>query len=130
MKISREARQTGKKLFKFCLVNGTLDETRVRETVEALCTQKPRNYLAILSHLEKLVEYEVAQRTVTVTSAIALADQGAAAFAAVEQRFGPALQKQYTINPSLIGGLRIQRGSDVWDDSIRGRLDTLQRNIQ
>lgn len=130
MKINREARQTAKKLFKLSVVNGQLDESRVRETVDALCTQKPRNYLAIATRLLKLVEIEVEQNTVTVTSAVALPDQGAAAFSALERKFGPALQKNYTINPSLIGGLRVQRGSDVWDDSIRGRLNTLRQNLQ
>ncbi|PAW78639.1 MAG: hypothetical protein B9S32_06880 [Verrucomicrobia bacterium Tous-C9LFEB] len=130
MKINREARQTAKKLFKFSVVNGQLDESRVRETVDALCTQKPRNYLAIATRLLKLVEIEVEQNTVSVTSAVALPDQGASAFAALERKFGPALQKNYTINPSLIGGLRVQRGSDVWDDSIRGRLNTLRQNLQ
>lgn len=130
MKINREARQTAKKLFKLSVVNGQLDESRVRETVDALCTQKPRNYLAIATRLLKLVEIEVEQNTMTVTSAVALPDQGAAAFAALERKFGPALQKNYAISPALIGGLRVQRGSDVWDDSIRGRLDTLHQNLQ
>ncbi len=130
MKINREARQTAKKLFKLSVVNGQLDESRVRETVDALCTQKPRNYLAIATRLLKLVEIEVEQNSVSVTSAVALPDQGAAAFAALERKFGPALQKNYTINPALIGGLRVQRGSDVWDDSIRGRLNTLRQNLQ
>lgn len=129
MKINREARQTAKKLFKLSIVEGRLNEVRIRETVDALCTQKPRNYLAIATRLLKLVEIEVEQNTVTVTSAVDLPDRGAAAFAALERKFGPALQKNYTVNPSLIGGLRVQRGSDVWDDSIRGRLDTLRKNI-
>lgn len=129
MKINREARQTAKKLFKLSLVEGRLNEARVRETVDALCAQKPRNYLAIATRLLKLVEIEVEQNTVTVTSAVDLPDRGASAFAALEQKFGPALQKNYTVNLALIGGLRVQRGSDVWDDSIRGRLDTLRKNI-
>lgn len=130
MKINREARQTAKKLFKLSLVNGRLDEARVRETVDALCTQKPRNHLAIVTRLLKLVEIEVAENTVSVSSAVELPDRGASAFSALETKFGPALQKNYTVNPALIGGLRVQRGSDVWDDSVRGRLDTLQKSIQ
>lgn len=130
MKINREARQTAKKLFKFALVNGHLDESRVRETVDALCTQKPRNYLAIVTRLLKLIEIEVQQNTVTVASAVPLPDQGASAFAALESHYGPALQKNYAVDPTLIGGLRVQRGSDVWDDSIRGRLDQLQKSLQ
>jgi len=130
MKINREARQTAKKLFKLSVVNGRLDESRVHETFDALCTQKPRNYLAIATRLLKLVEIEVEQNTVTVTSAVALPDQGASAFTALERKFGPALQQNYAISPALIGGLRVQRGSDVWDDSIRGRLDTLRQSLQ
>lgn len=130
MKINREARQTAKKLFKLSCINGQLDEARVRQTVAAFIAEKPRNYIAILSRLEKLVELEFEKRTVTVLSATDLPDRGASVFTAIEQNFGPALEKNYAVQPSLVAGLRIQRGSDVWDGSIRAKLDTIQKSIR
>jgi F0F1-type ATP synthase delta subunit len=36
----------------------------------------------------------------------------------------------FAVDPALIGGLRIQVGSDVYDGSIRARLATLDARLQ
>ena len=38
---------------------------------------------------------------------------------------GPNLTISYTVNPELIGGLRIRVGNDVLDGSVQGRLARL-----
>jgi F-type H+-transporting ATPase subunit delta len=129
MKINREARQSAKKLFKLAFVGGQFQEERARVIVQEIAAQKPRNYLSILTRLQKLIELEYVQNSVSVASAVPLTDNGAGVFATIEGRFGPSLEKNYAVAPELIGGLRVQRGNDVWDDSIRARLDTLLRSI-
>jgi F-type H+-transporting ATPase subunit delta len=129
MKINREARQNAKKLFRICTQNGQLDETKIRQLIRLLAEQKPRNYLGILSRLKKLVEIEVKNRTVNVQSAAELADRGAAILSQVEQQFGPALVRSYEVNPNLLGGLKIQVGSNVWDGSVRARLQKLEQSL-
>ena len=42
------------------------------------------------------------------------------------QVYGPGINISFVLNPTLIGGLRIQVGSDVYDGSVRGRLTQLQ----
>jgi F-type H+-transporting ATPase subunit delta len=32
-------------------------------------------------------------------------------------------------NPDLLGGMRIRVGSDVWDSSVRNRLQRLQQQL-
>ena len=39
--------------------------------------------------------------------------------------YGPGLNTAFTHSPELIGGMRIQVGSDVYDGSVRGRLAAL-----
>ncbi|PTX99529.1 hypothetical protein DB346_16975 [Verrucomicrobia bacterium LW23] len=129
MKINREARQAAKKCFLLCTPGGKLDEDKVRATVNILSAQKPRNYIQILERFRKLVEIEVHKRTTTVESAVELPDKGASIFAEVEKKFGHSLATAYKVNPALLGGLRIQRGSDVWDGSLRARLDRLAQAI-
>lgn len=129
MKINREARQASKKLFNACFQNGNLDEARLRQVVKALAEQKPRHYLAILSRIKKLAELEIDRRTYSIESSVPLPDSGAALFEQLRSRFGPALVTRYETNPSLLGGLRIQVGSDVWDGSIRARLNALEQKL-
>jgi len=127
MKTDRQSRQTAKKYFRACLqADGSLDEQNVRELMQLLVTEKPRNYLAILERLRQLVKMTIDERSVRVESASSLPDRGQAIFAEMESRFGPASWNFYETNPALIGGIRVQRGNSIWDGSVWGRLARLE----
>jgi len=130
MKIDRHARQSAKRYFRACLrPDGSFDEQGIRDLVNLLIAQKPRNYLPILTRLLRLVEIAIEERTVLVESATPLADRGASVFAGLEQRFGPAARTSYAQNPALLGGLRIRRGSNIWDGTLSTRLERLQQSF-
>ncbi len=42
------------------------------------------------------------------------------------QRYGQGLNVTFAVNPSLIGGLRVKVGSDVFDGSVKARLAELE----
>jgi F-type H+-transporting ATPase subunit delta len=127
MKIDRQSRQSAKKCFRACRKpDGSLDERGLKEIVQLLAEQKPRNYLAVLTHLYRLVELSVEEKTVRVESASPLTDRGASIFTALEQHYGPASRTSYEQNPALLGGLRIRRGNNIWDGSLSGRLNRLK----
>ncbi|PYI83774.1 MAG: H(+)-transporting ATPase [Verrucomicrobia bacterium] len=130
MKITKPARREAKQLFRSCLVNGLLDENRVRQVVELVVAKKPRGYMAILSHFQRLVKLDVARRTATIESAVVLPESVQARVQAnLTRRYGPGLSISFMPNPALIGGLRIQVGSDVYDGSVRGRLAELAESF-
>jgi F-type H+-transporting ATPase subunit delta len=130
MKIGKQARRDAKDLFTACRVDGVLDETRVRRTVSEVISQKPRNYIAVLQHFQRLVKLDLDRRTVRVENAVAtsqaLMDNLGAS---LTWRYGPGLDIGYWINPELIGGLRIKVGSDVYDGSVRARLAQLENSF-
>lgn len=130
MKISRDARNQARKLFQVCAPNGQLDAERTRAVVKQIAADKPRGYLQILTRLQKLVSLSIQEGSIDIASATKLDDGGEAIFASLEGRYGPALEKSCEVEPELIGGLRIRRGSDVWDGSVAARLETLKRQIQ
>jgi len=127
MKISKQARRDGKVLFNSCKVSGLLDENRVRQTVGAIITQKPRGYMGILSHFQRLVKLEIERHTARVESAVAMNDSLVASVKAnLTQRYGQGLNVSFAVNPALIGGLRVRVGSDVFDGSVKARLGELE----
>ena len=130
MKISKQARRDGKTLFTNCRVNGVLDENRVRQTVSAVIAQKPRGFVGILSHFQRLVKLDIERRTARVESATQLSDSLAASVKAnLAQRYGQGLDVGFSVNPALIGGLRVKVGSDVFDGSVRARLNELAESM-
>ena len=130
MKISKQARRDAKQLFRSCRVNGLLDEGRVRRVVQQVIASKPRGYIPILAHFQRLLKLDFDRRTARVESPVPLADpQQAAIKANLAHRYGEGLIFAFTQNPSLIGGLRVQIGSDVFDGSVEARLAALEASL-
>lgn len=126
MKISKVAAASARRLFGLCQSNGRLDESKLRQTISALVESKPRDYAAILSALQRLVRLEFARREVTVESAVELDSASQQrVVAGLANQYGPDLVVQYKITPDLLGGLRIRVGNDVFDGSVKGRLERL-----
>ena len=130
MKINKKAKREAKQLFRLCLVNSLLDEDRVRHVMQHVVAAGRRNCPAILSHFGRLVKLDLARRTATIESAAPLpADLEAAVAAGLLRRYGPGLTTAFAHRPALIGGMRIQVGSDVYDGSVRAGLAALERTF-
>jgi F-type H+-transporting ATPase subunit delta len=126
MKISKSAQRDARQLFRSCQVNGLLDENRVRQAVTLVLAQKPRRYLEILSRLSRLVKLDVERRTARVESAAILpGDLQADVAGRIKKIYGDSVDISFGQNPALIGGLRIKVGSDVYDGSVKAKLDNL-----
>ena len=130
MKISKQVRRDAKQLFTSCKVNGLLDENRVRQAVSLVAARKPRSYVAILSHFQHLVKLDLDRRTARVESAVAMPDALKSSVTAnLTRRYGPGLDISFGVNPQLVGGLRVKVGSDVFDGSVRARLNALEESF-
>ena len=130
MKISKQAQRDARQLFRSCRVNGLLDEARVRQTVALLARQKPRGYAEILSRLHRLVKMDLEQHAARVESATPLsADLRAELTSGIKRKYGAGVSVSFAQNPELIGGLRIQVGSDLYDGSVKIRLEKLAESF-
>jgi len=126
MKVSKVAAASARRLFGLCQTGGRLDETKLRTVVARLIESKPRDYRAVLVALQRLTRLEADRRRVTVESAVALDDASRQRVVdGLAKAHGPNLTISYTVNPELIGGLRIRVGNDVLDGSVQGRLARL-----
>lgn len=127
MKLSREARRQARELFAITIVNGRLDTSRLNSVFDEVAEKKPRNYMPILKELTRLVRLEVASHHAVIESASPLEPARAREYeAGLKSRFGE-LTTEFRENPALIGGLRVQIGSDVWDGSIQARLEAIKQ---
>jgi F-type H+-transporting ATPase subunit delta len=128
MKTTKQIRREAKQLFRLCLVDGALDETRVRQVVTRVLESRPRGYLPLLKFFERWVKLEYARHTAEVESAVPLPfDLAYRVQDAVEKAYGPGMTTEFAAKPELIGGMRIQVGSDVYDGTIRSELEELAR---
>jgi F-type H+-transporting ATPase subunit delta len=130
MKISKQAQRDARQLFRSCRANGLLDENRVRQTIALLSEKKPRGFVEILSRLHRLVKLDLEQRAARVESATALPDDlQSDVTSEIKKKYGNGVSISFSQNPALVGGLRIQVGSDLYDGSVKTRLNKLEESF-
>jgi F-type H+-transporting ATPase subunit delta len=130
MKINKEIRQLSKQLLRASFVDGRLDQGRISALVKSLIDKKPRNYIAILDAYKRLIRLEIEKRTATIESAAELAPNVATDVVNnLKQRYGTDLATKFVVTPELLGGMRIRIGNDVWDGSVRNRLQRLEAQL-
>ena len=130
MKISKQARRDAKSLFRAAQVDGLLDENRARQVVDQVLQTKPRGYVAILSHFQRLLKLDQDRRTAKVETASPLTPEIEFNLkSTLEKRYGKGLHFSFAQNAALLGGMRVQVGSDVYDGSVRARLNELEENF-
>ena len=127
---NKQAKREAKQFFRLCRVNSSVDENRVRQVVEQVVISGRRNSHAILDQFLRLVRLDHDQHTAKVESATPLsAELRAATQASLTRLYGPGLATSFTDRPSLIGGMRIQVGSDVYDGTVQSELAALEKRF-
>jgi len=130
MKISKEARRTSRQLFRACLADGKLDESRVRLVVAQVAASKPRGYIAILDAFQGQVRTEIDSHRALVESATPLtAELQSNLASSLAAKYGRPLSLEFQTQPELLGGIRVKVGSDVWDGSVKARLENLRVSL-
>jgi F-type H+-transporting ATPase subunit delta len=44
-------------------------------------------------------------------------------------KYGRQLALEFSLKPELLGGIRVRVGSDVWDGSVKARLENLRAQL-
>ena len=127
MTSSKKTRRSARRLFRLCLVDDRLDAAKARVVVERIAASKRRGALPILGEFQRLVRLDLERHTAIVESAAPLSiDVRDGVQSSLARTYGAGLTTSFTLNPSLIGGMRVKVGSSVFDGSVKGRLEALQ----
>jgi F-type H+-transporting ATPase subunit delta len=130
MRIAKEPRKVSRQMFRHSFTDGKLDKEKISHMVESLLTEKPRHYSDALKDYQRLIRLEVEKRRAVIESAAPLNDSVAnQVLANLRSRYGDDLITEFRTNPDLLGGLRIRIGDDVWDGSVKNRLQKLQEQF-
>jgi F-type H+-transporting ATPase subunit delta len=127
---NKQANREAKQLYRLCRVNSSVDEDRVRQVVQQVSTSGRRNSHAILAHCLRLARLDHDQHTAKVESAMPLSPElQTATQASLIRLYGSELATSFIDRPSLIGGMRIQVGSDVYDGTVQSELAALEKRF-
>lgn len=85
---------------------------------------------AVLDALEQMVNDEAGISVAKVRAAHELDEtQRAELRTALEERFQKTIQLEVSTDPELLGGFVAQIGSEIYDASIRGRIENLRESL-
>ncbi|MBV8351239.1 MAG: F0F1 ATP synthase subunit delta [Verrucomicrobia bacterium] len=130
MKISKEARKVSREMFRHSFTSNKLDEEKISEMVQSVIAKKPRHFVDMLKDYQRLLKLEVDKRHALIESATPLnRSLGDQIVSNLKARYGEDLTTEFRTNPELLGGLRIRVGSDVWDGSVKSRLNKFQEQL-
>ena len=130
MKSRKEALRLATKIFAASLKDGQLDESVVRKVVAKLSETRPRGFLEVADAYWRLVRLEVEKNRAIVQSAVALDEPTKAGLVTdLKKKYGPQITTEFSVDPALLGGVKIRVGSDVWDGSVKNRLERLSEQF-
>jgi F-type H+-transporting ATPase subunit delta len=130
MKLNKEIRQFSRKMLRASFTDSQLDPGRIASLVDSLIAQKPRNYINVLTNYRRLLRLELEKRHATIETASEVDPAIRSEIVAnLRSKYGNDLATEFQVDPELLGGMRIRVGSDVWDGSVRNRLQRLQQEL-
>ena len=119
-----------RELLQASFTDGQLDPGRVSSVVNSVLEKKPRNYIKILDYYRRLLRLELEKRHARIETAATLDPQAASEISqSLSRRYGSDLTTEFVVTPELLGGMRVRVGSDVWDSSVRNRLERLEQQL-
>ena len=126
MKVSKVAASNARRVFTLCQTDGKMDEAKLSKAVKKIVALKPRDFRGILVSLKRLVRLELESSNVLIESATELDEATRQRVQSdLSTKHGAELNFEYRTTPELLGGLKVRIGNDVWDGSVKGRLDRL-----
>jgi F-type H+-transporting ATPase subunit delta len=130
MKINKEIRQLSREMLRASFTDGQLDRGKIASLVESLIAKRPRHFIPILENYKRLLRLEIEKRHATIESGSGLSPQiSSSVTAKLKQKYGDDLTTEFVVDPTLLGGMRVRVGSDVWDGTVRNRLERLQKQL-
>ena len=129
-KLDKDSRKLSKQLFNASFTNGQLDEAKVRSIAAKVAESKPRHVIGILKDFQRQVRLEVEKHHAVIESAQPLeGGLSQQVVSGLKVKYGANVTTEFKVTPELIGGLRIKIGSDVFDSSVRNRIDRLETQL-
>ena len=130
MKRDQKITKLAKKLVELSKDNGVVTESKVVEVLACFRQVKHRHHLAVLKTFLKYLRREVALQTAVISTPTSLNDD---ALRAIEAQFSKLYKRPVSAvtqqNTTLIAGVRVRLGDDVYDASVAGRLQRLAESV-
>jgi F-type H+-transporting ATPase subunit delta len=123
---AKHARALARQLFKLSLADGAVSGDRVAGVLAYVERHPPANPILVLRDYHRFIATELARSEAIVEHAGPVEPSALAAIAAALSRtYGRPVTPVARPNPSLLAGLRVHVGDDIYESSVAGQLAAL-----
>ncbi|HTB81827.1 MAG TPA: F0F1 ATP synthase subunit delta [Opitutaceae bacterium] len=123
---AKHAQQLARRLFKLSVVDGVVSAERVAGVLEYVEKHKPAGPLVVLKAYHRLIAAELAKSSALVEHAGIVSEPALQAIAAaMTKKYGRPVTASAREDKSLLAGLRVRVGDDVYEASVAGQLAAL-----
>lgn len=130
MKRDKKVLQFAKRLVELSRDGGVITEPKVAEVLAGIKKIKPRHELLLLKSYLGYIRKAVAEQTAVVSTPGALSPDTLSAIESnFTQVYGRPISAVTARDASLIAGVRIRIGDDVYDASVAGRLKRFAESV-
>ena len=124
-------KQFAKKLAELSLENGIVSAEKVEGVLQALKKNSPRKPKTVLKHYLYYIKHAI-NRSRAVIEYAGRVDESA--ITAIRSQLSSTYNRPITTNTvennSLIAGIRVSIGDDIYDASVAGRLANLEKSVR
>ena len=119
------------KLFREVFSGKTLNKVTMRLAEHATCNLRRRRYLETIQWLINRFSRHMGESMVTVTTATPLKKEQIKRLVEVySAKVGRQVHINSVVDPTVLGGMRIQVGDEVTDNTVVAQLQNLHRKVQ
>ena len=119
------------KLFREVFSGKTLNKVTMRLAEHATCNLRRRRYLQTIQWLINKFSRHMGESMVTVTTATPLKKEQIKRLVEVySAKVGRQVHINSVVDPTVLGGMRIQVGDEVTDNTVVAQLQNLHRKVQ
>ena len=119
------------KLFREVFSGKTLNKVTMRLAEHATCNLRRRRYLETIQWLINKFSRHMGESMVTVTTATPLSKEQVKKLVAIySAKTGHPVHINSVVDPTVLGGMRIQVGDEVTDNTVVAQLQHLQRTVK
>ena len=119
------------KLFREVFSGKTLNKVTMRLAEHATCNLRRRRYLEAIQWLINKFSRHMGESMVTVTTATPLKKEQIKRLVEVySAKVGRQVHINSVVDPTVLGGMRIQVGDEVTDNTVVAQLQNLHRKVQ
>jgi F0F1-type ATP synthase delta subunit len=129
MKLTRQHRREARLLWKAVTIDGIPDAERIRVAVQTLPQQIGRNAEPVLRGLAQRLEAYIRSNRIHIVSADPLSPKQRQQLAGLAEGSAARAGLEFSVDPAVLGGLRLEQGYQVTDRTLARQLEVLKDTL-